>query len=190
MTPLHRPYRRCKSAYPRAISVDGQRSVQVLPSLCRVQTVVQGSVIFHSWRRGCNRATLAYKSAWRAALVRATSRHSRAARHTAPQRCACTRVAVQCSPDRYRLAGQHLNQRCIAYRFCSVMEQAKYYNGGLGLSRIQSPAPSSLLDSSCTLPLVRDEYRIILRLQCVRSRCGRKGLAELFAATWLGHLSF
>lgn len=41
--------------------------------------------------------------------------------------------------------------------------------------------------TSCTLLSVRDGYTIVLRLQSVRARCGRKGLAEC-ATTWLGHL--
>src|SRR5436853_3980606 len=41
--------------------------------------------------------------------------------------------------------------------------------------------------SSCTLLSVRDEYTIVLRLQCARTRCGRKGLAGRSNAR-LGHL--
>src|ERR1041384_4138600 len=185
----YRPYRRCKRAYPPMTGADGQRSVRVRLCLCRVQTVVRGSGIFRAWRRGCIRATLGDRSAGGSVAVRVTSRRSHAARHTAPQRCVCTRVAIRHNRDRYRSAGRLTGQRCIVCRSYSVTGRAKDCFGGLGSSWQRLPAPSLLLYSSCTLPLVRDAYTIVLRLLRGRTRGSRKGLAGCLRSQ-LGHLSF
>src|SRR4051812_26060380 len=108
-------------------------------------------------------------------LNRLYSREQRLHRPEVSEVCPCAASVLRCL-DRVRIEALGILLSRLPVLACMQANLADKFCGLL-----------FLLLPSCTLPLVRDEYTIVLRLLRGHTRGSRKGLAECFR-TWLGHL--